>query len=507
MDSRINNSIKNGTAAMACQLVSIILSFICRSVFIYILGNEFLGVNGLFSNVLSVLSLSEMGIGTAIVFNMYKAVAQNDEEKINCLMSFYAKVYKIIGLVILIVGVLCSFFIEYLIKDNIFEVRFLRMAFLLQVINNAVSYFWSYRSCILFAYQKDWICKLTSMIVLIVGNVIQIIGLLVIGNYMVYLVIQILITIMNNFTQYVIAKKMYPKVEISYKNRLPKEVLQDIVLRVKALIIHSVSSALNFGTDNIIISKFVGIIETGLYSNYSLLINTLNGLISQVLNGITASMGNLIATNDSNMVYSVFKKINFVCQWIYGFTAVGLLCCMNQFVELWIGKDNTLAFRVVLILVTNYYVLGVRQAIMITRNAGGFYVNDRKVAMIKPIINLVFSLALVQKMGIIGVFVGTFISQIVADIILFPYFLYQYFFEINVRKYYINYALSLSVNALIGIGCMIASSALGVEGWLGLIMKGILCTFVYNLAMCIIYYKSEEFGYLKNLIVNKIIKR
>ena len=187
MESRIKNTIKNSFFAIISQLIIIILNFISRSIFIYVLGQEYLGINGLFSNILTMLSLSEMGIGSAIVFNLYKAVNENDNKKINELMSFYAKIYKIIGLLMLVFGFICTFLIQFLIKDNPFDINFLKISFLLLVINNASSYFLSYRSCIIFANQKDWICKLSNMIIQSIGLVVQIIVLLLLKNYLVYL--------------------------------------------------------------------------------------------------------------------------------------------------------------------------------------------------------------------------------------------------------------------------------------------------------------------------------
>lgn len=500
--SRINNSIRNSLTAVSSQLLVTILNFVNRSVFIYVLGNEYLGINGLFSNILSMLSLSEMGIGTAIVFNMYKAVEKEDEKQINCLMSFYAKVYSAIGCFIMVMGLGCSFFIQYLIKDNPFDLHFLKLSFLLLVFNNAISYFWSYRSCILFANQKDWICKISSMIVLSLGSIMQIIVLLLTKNYIVYLIVQVVITICNNGAQFILAKRIYPSVSVSVHSHIPKELFDDIVIRVKSLILHSISGALNFGTDNIIISKFVGIYETGNYSNYSMLINTLNTLVTQMLNGLIASMGNLMVSSSKEKIYDVFNKINFICHWIYGTLAVGMICVIDQFINIWTGKGHLLNRYTVIVLIINFYILGTRQSIIITRNAGGLYTNDRIVAVIKPIINLVFSIILVQKIGITGVFVGTLISQLVADVFLFPYFLFKNLFEGKLLDYFLNYIRYFLL--------MMAASSIsevlikGLETWLSgfmlFIVSGVIAVLVYNVGFLSLNFRTEEFQYYKKLI-------
>lgn len=483
------------------------MNFINRSVFIYVLGNEYLGINGLFSNILSMLSLTEMGIGTAIVFNMYKAVEDNNQQQINALMSFYAKVYSVIGFMIMIIGFLCSFFIQYLIKDNPFDLTFLKISFLLLVFNNAVSYFWSYRSCILFANQKDWICKISSMIVLIIGNIIQILTLVLFKDYLIYLMVQIIITVFNNGSQFLIAKKMYPSVLVSVHTHLPQETLRDILKRVRALIIHSVSSALNFGTDNIIISKYVGILETGYYSNYSMIINTLNTLVVQAFNGVIASMGNLMISEEKEKVYEIFRKIDFLCHWIYGTLAVGMLCVINQFINLWTGAGHLLDYYTVIILIINFYILGVRQTVIITRNAGGLYVNDRVVAIIKPIVNLFFSIFLVKEIGITGVFIGTMLSQIIADVILFPYYLFNNLFVGKLMEYYLNYLKNIFctiVSGIISIVCveMMTSFMSGVVLFL---ISGVIAVLIYNIIFVLMNAKSIEFHYYKRMLMHKLI--
>lgn len=508
-NSRINNSIKNSIVGFCSQILVVVLSFVSRSIFIYILGNEFLGVNGLFSNILSMLSLSEMGIGTAIVYNMYKAVSREDTNLINSLLSFYAKVYRFIGLSILAVGLICSFFIQYLIKDNPFGVNFIRIAFILQVINNSVSYFWSYRSSILFVYQKDWICKISNVCVSIIGYLLQIIALIFTKSYFIYLVTMIIITILSNLSQYMIARYMYPDIKVIKKSRLPKDIFNDIFRRVKALIIHSISSAINFGTDNIIISSFVGIVETGFYSNYSMIINTINGLIVQFLNGIIASMGNLMASSDSKTIYDIFKKINFLCQWLYGLLSVCLICLLNQFIDIWTGKGHLLGLMTVIVLVVNFYILGVRQSIMITRNAGGLFEKDKIVAVIKPIINLFFSIILVINFGIIGVFIGTLISQIVADVFLFPYFLYKSIFSMErVSFYYLDYLKHFIISFTIGVICYLIVSFVNtlIEGSVAFIVNGLICVFVFNLLFIIINIKCKEFIFFKTLLLS-ILKK
>lgn len=507
--SRVNNSIKNSITALGSQLLITILSFINRSIFIRVLGSEYLGINGLFTNILSMLSLSEMGIGTAIVYNMYKAVNSDDQVQINALMSFYAKVYSAIGSIIMIAGIGCSLIIQNLIKDNPFEINFLRVAFLLTVFNNAVSYFWSYRSCILFANQKDWICKASSMIVLSVGCIVQVILLAIFKNYLLYLTIQIVISIFNNGVQFYLAKRCYPEVRVSIHNHLPKDTLKDIIFRVKSLILHSISAALNFGTDNIIISKYVGIVETGFYSNYSMLINTFNTFVIQLMNGVVASMGNLIVSENSDKVYTVFKRIDFFCHWAYGLLAVGMLSVIDQFITLWTGYGHLLSKSTVFILIVNFYVLGSRQSVVLTRNAAGLYTKDRIVAVIKPFINLFFSLLLVRVMGITGVFIGTLVSQLVADLLLFPIYLFKSMFVGKTLFYYLTYFKHVIVAVLSGfISINIIEIASNYsQGITFFLFSSFTSVLIYNFVFFAVFNKTDEFNYYLKLSKGILLKK
>ncbi|WP_279159659.1 lipopolysaccharide biosynthesis protein [Thomasclavelia cocleata] len=509
MDSRLKNTVKNSFFAVTSQLLIIVLNFISRSVFIYTLGSEYLGINGLFSNILTMLSLSEMGIGSAIVYNLYKAVNDNDSEKINELMSFYSKIYKIIGTLMLIFGFICSFFIQYLIKDNPFDLNFLKISFLLLVINNASSYFLSYRSCIIFANQKDWICKISNMIIQSAGLFIQILILFFLEDYIIFLIAQIIFTILSNLSLYLISKKMYPGVIVSYNSHLSPDLFEDIKTKVKALVLHSISTAINFGTDNIIISKFVGIVETGLYSNYSMIINTINSFVTLMLNGVTASMGNYIVSNSKDATYKIFLKLNFICQYVYGLCTVFLFCLLNRFVDIWTGSGNNLNFLTVFLLVVNFYVLGVRQSIMITRNAGGLYVNDQIVAIIKPIINLFFSIFFVIKIGLSGVFIGTLISQVMADIILYPYILLNKFFRKGIKEYFIEYFKFFIIVIALSLSCYYLGLILEIymSKTFTFIVMILLCLFIYNLIIFVFYKNSNEFKYIIAILKNLLLRR
>lgn len=505
---RLKYSMINGLVALSTQVLMIILNFISRSLFISILGIEYLGINGLFSNILTFLSLSELGIGTAITFSLYKAVSDKNQYNINALITLYSRVYACIAIVVFVLGIILSIFLEYLIIDNPFDIDYLRIAFLLFVLNSAVSYLWSYRSCIVFVNQKDYILKLISFTSNITCIIIQIILLKITQNYIVFLIIQLLFTIINNFIQSIISKKMYPNVVCNKKYKLCKNDLNDIIKRIKSLFIHSISSTITFGTDNIIISKFIAIKYVGLYSNYQMIINAVNNIVVQFFNGITASMGNLISSESTEEVYRVYKKLNFICFWIYSFLFTILCTIINTFILLWIGDNALLEYSTVIVLLINFYIMGLRQPIFMVRNCAGLYTKDKIAAILKPMINLSSSIILANKIGLIGVFIGTLVSSIVSDVLISPYYLNKYFFENKYNIYLVNYLKQIFITLFSTIVTIIICDFLvdSNNNYIVFVNRTIISCIVPNIIIYILYRNTEEYNYFKK-IVHKLINK
>ena len=501
---RIKNSIYNSLTGVATQIVTIILNFVSRTVFIYALGNEYLGINGLFSNILSLLSLSELGIGTAITFSLYKAVAEENQYKINALMTLYRRIYRIISIGILIIGLSISPFLQYLINGSNFSNNYIKLIFIINIINSSASYLLSYRTAIIFVNQKDYILKMISMIFNSIAIIMQITILILFKNYVFYLITQVIFTVINNTIGYYLSRKMYPEVKYSKYYKLNKLELKEIIIKVKSLIVHSISSFITFGTDNIVISYFIGIIEVGIYSNYNLIISTVNTLLNRIIEGVTSSMGNLIATSNRDKVYDIFNKMYFICFWIFSFSFVCLFNIINPFICVWLGEKNILSTGVVIVLLMNFYIIGVRQAVIITRNAGGFYTNDRLAAIVKPIANITITIVLTKEYGLIGVFLGTLISSIIADILLSPYFLYKKYFNKSyieyIKKYFVYLCITISNILITYIICGMLPSNLNII--LSILVKLIICIITTNITIWIMFKNKEEFIFIFRIINN-----
>lgn len=496
---RSENSIKNIVVNIGSQLFSILLSFLCRTVFIWTLGEAYLGVSGLFSNILSILSLAELGVGTAITFSMYQPLARNDRKKIGALMGLYKKSYHIIGGIVAVAGLAFAPFYRFFIS-NPPDIPNLTLIYLLYVFNTVITYFLSYKQTIINADQKNYITVLYQYGFSIVQNVVQIVILFQTKNFILYLGVQILFSFFTNFFLAKKADKMYPYMKKYEKETLSKEDKLPILNNVKAMFMHRIGGAVVNGTDNILISKFFGLASVGIYSNYFLITNTLNGLTSQIFNGITASVGNLGAVENNEKSYDIYLSIHFAGFWIFSFCSISLFCLFNPFILLWTGRNLLLAVPIVFLIVLNFYVTGMRQATLTFKNAFGLFWYDRYKALAEAAVNLATSIILAQHLGIAGIFLGTFISMMTISFWVEPLVLFRHGFHRSVVPYFTRYAFYAVLAFAAGFLTWYCCSLTGAHSFQSFVMKCIICLVVPNTLFLLVFYKSKEFQYLKNFI-------
>ena len=504
---RTSSSIKNLIFAFIGQAAGIVMNFIARVVFLRILTAEYLGLNGLFTNILSMLSLMELGVGTAMTFSLYKPLATSDKEKIKSLMNLYRKSYIIIGILVLVIGIgitpLLPYFIDEVPKIN----ENINLIYILFVINTAISYFYSYKRSLISSDQKRYIATAYRYIFYCLLNIMQIIILLLTKNYIWYLITQIIFTFAENVAISKKADKLYPYLKEKNINKLEKEDTEKIKKNVVAMIGHKIGGIIVGGTDNIILSKFVGLVEVGIYSNYYLIINALNVIIGQVFTAITASVGNLVATTNKQKVYDIFKKVFFLDFWLYAFSSICLLVLFNRFITIWIGNEYLFSMDIVLILVINFYITGMRKAFLTFRDATGLYWADRYKPFAESIINIIASIILVKMLGTIGVFIGTFISTITTCFWVEPYILYKYEFGLSIIPFLKKYILYTILMIIAGIITVALCNLIKITGIIGFIINACICIIVINTIFLIFLHRTEEFKYFKNLILDFIKNR
>lgn len=497
---RSENSRKNLVVNVGCQLVNILLGFLCRTVFIRALGNSYLSISAYFSNVLSILSVAELGFGTAIIFSMYQPLAQNDRKKIGALMGLYKRAYRVIGLVVAAAGLAFAPFYRFFMKESP-DIPYLTLIYFLYLFNSVLTYFFSYKQSIIMADQKNYICTLYQYGFSITQNVIQIVILFRTHNFILYLCTQIIFSFLTNFFLARKADRMYPYLKHYETQKLGKTEKDGIFKNIKAMFMHRIGGAVVNGTDALLISSFVNVASTGIYSNYFMITNTLNGLTSQIFGAITASVGNLGAEEENRKSYKIYLAINFAGFWIFSFCAISLFCLLNPFIRFWLRKDDmTFPILVVFLIVLNFYVTGMRQATLTFRNAFGLFWYDRYKAIAEAAINLIASIILVQQIGIAGVFLGTLISTITTDFWVEPLVLFRHGFHRSPAPYFIRYAgytvLTFAAGALTWNCCsLVAGSAL-----VSFAVKCVICLVLPNLLFFLIFHRTKEFQYIMGMI-------
>jgi O-antigen/teichoic acid export membrane protein len=500
---RVKNSLINITTGLGSQVIITLLSFISRTVFITYLGVEYLGINGLFTNVLGMLSLAEAGIGSAIIFNLYKPVAENDIQKINMLINFYKKVYRVIASVVFILGLSFLPFLDLFVKEaNIENVGLIYILFLT---NTAASYLFTHKISFLNVSQKGYVVTSVYSISTVIATFVKIGVLHYTGNFILYLVIDILITIITSIVLSILVDKMYPFLKNRVAVNLDPETKNNIIKNVKSIVLHKIGGYAVFGTDNLIIASFVSVAAVGLYSNYYMLINISRTLINQVFNNINYSVGNLVAIESDEKIYSFFKVMMLFNYWIYSFFTITLFVIIQPFIVLWLGNDFLMSKGILLILMINFFVSGMRRSISMVKSTAGIFHEDRYAPFFEAGVNLVASIILVQYLGIVGVFIGTLISTLLVPFWVAPYLVYKNVFKQPVRYYFYKYIYFV----ILGTGTCFLTYVISNffnDGWNSLFIKGLICLFVPNLVYLVMFYRTEEFKYLSIVFSNTIMK-
>lgn len=507
--SRTEYSARNTTVAVVSKLVAILMGFLTRVVFTRMLNESYVGINGLFTDILNVLSLSELGVGAAITFALYKPIAEKDIEKQKSLMKLYQQIYRFVAAFVGVAGLLVIPFMDVLIKNKP-DVDNLVLIYLMYLANSVLSYLLIFKKTLIDAHQKIYIGTLCLHTSNVVQSVLQIIILITTKNFILFLVIYLLCTLGGNIAISTIANRLYPYLKDKDVEPLPKEERKEIFKNIKAMLMHKIGTVVVNNTDNLVLSSIVGITSVGLYSNYYLLIGSIRQILDQFFAGITASVGNLGVTEDKSRVKKIFETTFFIGHWVYGFCAICLYEILNIFVEISFGKNYVFPLSVVLVLCINFYVTGMRKSTLVFRDSLGLFWYDRYKSVAEAVINLVVSVILAYKFGAAGVFWGTFISTVFTSTWVEPYVLYKHHIKSSVMPYFVKYAV---YSIVVGISWVLTNYLCSfVTGGLikTLAVRILICAVVPNVIMLLLYCRTNEFKFTVNKaksLINKRLKR
>jgi len=499
--SRLQNTIRNSSVSMLCQLSTSLLSFINRTFFIYFLNATYLGVNGLFSNILSMLSLAELGLGTAITYKLYKPLAENDKKEIKALMNFYKSVYQIIGATVLALGLCLIPFLDIIVGEHE-EIPYFILLYVLYLLNSVSSYFFTYKRSLLSADQKEYLNSVNRLIFAVLQNIGQFLVLLLTRQFVLYLVVTIMCTVLSNIRISFECDRMYPYLKKNTEH-LQSDEKKSLFKYVFAQTCHKIGGVVVNGTDNILITTLVsdGLLNVGLLSNYNLILGVLKSFINSIFNSAVASVGNLNASESSQKSKDVFNQMFFINYLFYGFTAVCFFNLAQSFITLWVGKDYLLGNVIVFIVVLNYYLSGMRQTCIVYNTTLGLFWNDRYKPLFEAAINLVASIVLIKWFGMVGVFLGTTVSNLTTNFWVEPYLLYKYGFQCKLVDYFKRYLLYTTTTIAAGICSRFICSFNQSLGWVGFVIKAFICATVTGCLLVGPFFLSKEFEAIKSLLI------
>lgn len=497
-NSRTKYAMLNVLFGYSSQFISLILSFISRTVFLYVLSVDYLGINGLFTDILQMLSLADLGFNTAMTYSFYKPLAENNKLKIIQLISFYKKIYSIIAMVITVIGIAIIPFLKYIINVED-EIPLLNVYYLFALAGVVVSYLFVYKTTLLTASQKNYVVVKVSIITNILKTIVQVIALLFFRNYIVYLAVALFFTFINNYFASRCAVKEYPYLNEKVQ-QLNLDEKKEIFQNLKSVFIYKIAGLLLNATDNTFISVLVNTAAVGYYSNYLMINNKVSSVLSTVFNALTASIGNIIVTEREEKRYIVFQGLQYVNYIVCGIIIASYLALINDFVFVWLGSDYLFDNITVFAIALNLYFACILQPLWSYREATGLYKKTKYIMLITAILNIVLSLLWGKAFGIKGIIFASIVSRLVTYMWYEPFLLFKEYFNKPVKKYFggIVFNFILIILDVFIIECLFRK--LCVDTWFKLIFK-LLVIFLYNIVFFVlIYRRSEGFKIIENKI-------
>lgn len=505
-DGRIKNTVRNIFFGYTSTLITALLGFIARKIFIMRLAESMLGVNSLYTGILSALSLTELGVGTALNFSLYKPVAEGDTETIKSYMRLYKKAYRIIAAVVAIIGIALIPLLPVLTNKGASDIstRDLTLYYLIFLFNSATSYLVSYKYSLVNAEQKTYIQTNIITITKMVSVTSQIVVLLLTSSFYAYLLTDLFVQLFQKIFVSRYLSKRYPYLEDKEVRPLTTEQVSEVKDKTVSLMWLKIGDTARTQTDAIVISAFINVIYTGVVDNFNMVINTVSSFVNTIFNAALPGFGNLIATESRQKQYDMFKVYRFAAQWLYGFSAVGFYILLSPLIVLLYGQKWALGQGIILLIIIEYYLKGERTVVNNFKTAAGKFEQDKYLATTQGAVNLVISIVLAIKIGLIGVYVGTVVSGLIANFVR-PYIIYRDCFDQEVKKYYIDSFKYHTVMLGTTLLCIwLATFTLPKISWIYFILTGLMITVVYNVIFLAFFGRGEEFKYLEDIVLSRI---
>lgn len=502
--SRTYYAVKNATITVICQAAHLVTGVISRTLLTKLLGAEYLGVNGLFTNILTVLSFAELGIGDALIYHMYRPLAEGDERKLAAYAGLYRRAYRVVIRVIAVCGIAMVPFLHYIVEAP--HVReSLTLLYLLYLLDTLITYTCAYKKSVLIADQRSYIVSIFTQVFRIAMNIAQCIVLVLTHSFIAYFAVKIVCNLASNAACSLYAQKRYPCIAQKNVPKLDKQETDSLKTDVKGLLLAKTAATAFNGTDNIFISKFIGIVYVGILSNYTMLLDIVNSIMNMVFGSITASIGNLNVTGDMRQTEKVLDRIFFFNTSLYGYLTVGMILLLQEFItKIWLGAEYDLPFGIVLVSIANLFLNEIHHPLNTVRSALGLLSEYRWTAVLFAALNILLDFLLVKPLGMVGLFLATIFCRfglICVDI----YVVYNMTFKKSPLGYLLK---TLYWLVFVGAECVICHALLQcvpVGGVTGFALKIAVISIAYCISHRIVFGKTDDYLYYKGMAA-KLIK-
>ena len=505
---RVKYAAKNITFGWIGNITTLVLGALMRQIFIDHLGDVLTGINDYYTNILTVLSLAELGIGTAFNYSLYGPVARNDIEKVKSYMLLYKKAYRAIACVIALIGTAIAPFLRFLINEpGDIPWRDITACYFIVLFNTVSSYFVAYKYSLVNAQQKNYIQTNIITITKAATMLLQIAGLLLAPSFYLFLITAMVIELTQKILVSIYLDRMYPYLKEKKVEKLSKEEVGQIVGQTKALVFHKVGDMARLQTDTLIIGAFIDVVTVGFVGNYNYVISSVSNFVNIIFNSVLSSFGNLIATEKKEKQYLMFRVYRFIACWIYGFSAIGFYLMLTPLIMLWFGEERILPDLIIGCIMIDYYFKGERIVLSNYKTAAGVFEQDKYLALIQGVVNLVISILLVQKIGLVGIYIGTIISGLIANITK-PFIIYKVCFGKTAAVYFKDSIKYVAVNTGIVLLLVLLKRAIMTSVTVPLFVVMILViTVVYNGLFAAAFGRCEEFRYMQRLVIDRLRRK
>jgi O-antigen/teichoic acid export membrane protein len=507
-NGRVKNSLRNMKYGAINRLVSIFFPFVVRTIFIRTIGEEYLGLNTLYASILQVLNLADLGFSSAITASMYKPIAENDTEKICALTKLYRDIYRVIGSIILAVGLIITPFVDKLIKGVPPEGINIYTLWLMYLTNTVVSYLlFAYKVSLLNAHQRNDITEKIGALARIITSILQIYVVAVLNSVYLYVALTVCCSIAYNIWCAYACNKMYPMYVC--KGSIDKSTKREISRNIGALTIQKVGQTVSLSLDSIVISAFLGLTTVTIYGNYNYVISAISAFVALTYSAITASIGNSIAAETPEKNYKNLKQIFFFNTWLIGWCCICFMCIFQDFMTVWMGENLLLGISTIFCLVLRFYFEQLRKVVLTYKDAAGMWWADKWRPLVGCTVNLILNIILVKMIGVAGVALSTVISYVLVEMPWETHVLFRIYFKCSAVNYYKEMMLSMVTSLIAGIITFWLCNTISVSHIMGIVVKLIICLIVPNVIFIVLSIKNPYFADSKELAIkikNMILK-